>query len=131
MMVLLDYLLTGLQIRNVGVVMVKEESSQSKNSCVLELAKELKKDKWEVKANLEGWNKPSTYGSTVPDIEAKKEGCLTRICEVVTEEMFAGNRAQYQDLKNYCDEYDFHMYVVKNGQRVELNKNELSKLKEK
>jgi hypothetical protein len=36
--------------------------------------------------------------------------------------MFKGNRDHYVEVKNYCDEYDFHMYVVqKDGSRKEID----------
>lgn len=109
----------------------KKESSDSHDACVLAIAEELKKDKWEVKADLEGWGKPSLQGATVPDIEAKKPGCLTRICEVATPEMFKGNKERYIDLQNYCDEYDFHFYIVKDGKHVEVNPQDLAKVGQK
>ena len=57
----------------------------------------------------------------VPDIEAKKGG-LKRICEVVTEEMFKGDKQKYIELKNYCDEYDFHFYIIdKDGKRRQID----------
>lgn len=81
------------------------------------IASELKKDKWTVKANLEGWEKPSKLGEVHPDIEAKK-GCLTRVCEVVNEEALDVDKAELKALKTYCEEYDFHLYVIdKEGNR--------------
>jgi hypothetical protein len=38
--------------------MVKKEPEETRDACVLAIAEELKKDRWEVKANLGGWNKP-------------------------------------------------------------------------
>jgi hypothetical protein len=78
---------------------------------VKSVAEELKRDSWQVKANVEGWDKPSKKGSITPDIEAHK-GNLKKICEIVTEENFEGDKRRYQELKNYCDEYDFHMYII-------------------
>ncbi len=101
--------------------MSKKKVEESRDACVLAIAEELKKDNWKVKANLNGWNKPSKVGSIVPDVEAKKAGCLTRICQVATEEMFKGDREEYAELKNFCDEYDFHFYVIKDGKRVQID----------
>ena len=99
----------------------KGKAQDSRDVCVRAIAEELKKDKWEVNANLEGWGKPSQVGPFVPDVEAKK-GCLNRICQVVTEEMFEGNKKRYIEFKNYCDEYDFHLYVVdKDGKRRQID----------
>ncbi len=99
----------------------KLEKLPSHDACVREIADELKKDNWAVKASLEGWPKPSKIGQTIPDIEAKK-GCVTRICEVATEEMFEGDKEHYKEFKNYCDEYDFHFYVVgKDGKRQQID----------
>lgn len=109
--------------------MSKKKPVDSHDACVLEIAEELKKDKWEVNANLDGWKKPSKVGSNVPDIEAKRGGCLTRICQVATPEMFNGDKERYLELKNYCDEYDFRFYIIKDGKRVEINPNDLSKAK--
>jgi len=111
--------------------MSKKEPEKSHDACVLEIAEELKKDNWEVNANLEGWSKPSKMGPVIPDVVAKKEGCLTRICAVATPEMFNGDKKNYQDLRNYCAEYDFHFYMIKDGKRVEINPNDLLKLKQK
>ena len=91
------------------------------DSCVREIANELKKDNWVVKASLEGWEKPSKIGERVPDIVAEK-GCLKRICEVATEEMFEGDKKRYREFKNYCDEYDFHFFVVdRDGKRRQID----------
>ena len=99
----------------------KAEAQDNHDECVRAIADELKKDKWEVKANLEGWEKPAEIKGITPDIEAKK-GCLKRICEVATEEMFGGDRERYIELKNYCDEYDFHFYVIdKDGKRRQID----------
>ena len=97
------------------------------DECVESIANELKKDRWDVKANLNGWEKPSKLGELRPDIEAKKD-CLTRICEVVTDPALKKDKAQLTALKNYCDEYDFHMYVVdKSGKRKLIDPKTLEK----
>ena len=91
------------------------------DQCVRALAQELKADNWQVKANAEGYEKPSNQGNFVPDIEAKK-GCLRRICEVTDEKDFVINKTLYKEIKNYCDEYDFHLYVIdKEGKRIEID----------
>ncbi len=99
--------------------MPRKDSKDQENhdQCVSIIADELKKDKWKVKANLEGWEKPTDHGGIRPDIEAKK-GCLTRICEVVNQGTLETDKAQLTALKDYCEEYDFHVYVVdKDGKR--------------
>ena len=91
------------------------------------IANELKRDKWDVKANVEGDEKPAKIGAFTPDIEAKK-GDLRRICEVVTEKDFQGDKERYIEFKNYCDEYDFHFYVVnKDGKRRQIDPKTLGK----
>jgi predicted transcriptional regulator len=103
--------------------MVKEEADEQKrhDECVRALADELKRDKWAVKANVEGGEKPAKIGALTPDIEAEK-GCLKRICEVLTEKDFGGDKERYIEFKNYCDEYDFHFYVVdKDGKRRQID----------
>lgn len=107
--------------------MVKKGSEESHDACVLAIAEELKKDKWEVKANLEGWNKPEKVGPMVPDVVAQKKGCLTRLCQVATEEMFKGDKARYVEFKNYCDEYDYKFFIVKDGKRQEIDPRSLVK----
>jgi hypothetical protein len=89
----------------------KSEQSGTHDECVRTIAKDLKKDNWLVKANTDGWEKPSEVGGVVPDVLAHK-GCLKRICHIVSEEDFKGNKAQYRDFKNYCKEYEFHLYVI-------------------
>jgi len=101
----------------------KRKAQDSHDACVKAVADELKRDNWKVKADLEGYQKPSTIGKGyLPDVQAEKKGCLTRICEVATLEMFEGNKERYVEFKNYCDEYDFHMYVVdKDGKRMQID----------
>ena len=99
-----------------------EKQNSSHDECVREIAEEMKKDKWEVKADLPGFEKPTKIGPFLPDLEAKKKGCMSRICEVVTEEMFEGDKQRYIEVKNYCDEYDFHFYVLdKDGKRRQID----------
>jgi hypothetical protein len=108
--------------------MNKKEASKPHDACVLAIAEELKKEKWEVNANIEGYSKPAKIGPYIPDLVAKKEGCLTRICEIATEEMFDGDKDRYIEFKNYCDEYDFHFYVIdKDGTRRQVDPKNLSK----
>jgi hypothetical protein len=101
----------------------KTKPEDTHDACVKAVADELIRDNWTVKADLEGYPKPSEIGEGYrPDVQAEKKGCLTRICEVVTPEMFEGNREKYLEVKNYCDEYDFHMYVVdKDGKRKQVD----------
>jgi hypothetical protein len=101
----------------------KSKTENSHDECVRAVADELKRDNWTVKADLEGYEKPTEIGKGyLPDVKAEKKGCLTRICEVATHEMFEGNKARYVEFKNYCDEYDFHFYVVdKDGKRKQID----------
>lgn len=89
----------------------KIEESKSHDACVRTIAEDLKKDNWLVKANAEGWEKPAEIGGVVPDILAHK-GCLKRVCQIVSEKDFEGNKTQWRDFKNYCREYDFQLYVT-------------------
>ena len=99
----------------------KAEDQKSHDQCVRELASELKREKWDVRVNVEGEEKPVKIGAFTPDIEAQK-GCLRRICEVLTEKDFEGNKQRYIELKNYCDEYDFRFYLVdKDGKRRKID----------
>jgi coproporphyrinogen III oxidase len=106
----------------------KTTNEKSHDECVRELVQELKAEKWEVKANIEGAEKPFRIGNFTPDIEATKKGCLHRICQVLTEKDFKGNKEAYIEFKNYCDEYDFHFYVVdKDGKRRQIDPQTLGK----
>lgn len=99
----------------------KPEERKNHDECVREIANELRQDKWDVKANVPGEKKPTKIGAFTPDIEAKK-GCLRRICEVMTEKDFGGDKQRYIEFKNYCDEYDFHFYVIdKDGNRRKVD----------
>jgi len=110
------------------VVKKKADERKSHDECVREVAAELKQDKWDVKANVEGAEKPSKIGAFTPDIEATKKGCLRRICEVVTEKDFGGDKERYIEFKNYCDEYDFHFYIVdKDGKRRQIDPKTIGK----
>jgi len=105
----------------------KTKEEDTHDSCVSAIANELKNDKWDVKANLDGWGKPSEIEGFRPDIEAKKD-CLTRICEVVNEGSLKTDKAQLKSLKYYCEEYDFHLYVVdKYGKRRLIDPQTLGK----
>jgi hypothetical protein len=99
----------------------KTNEQKSHDECVREIADELKRDKWDVKANVEGEEKPAKIGAFTPDVEARK-GCLRRICEVLTEKDFRGDKQRYIEFRNYCDEYDFRFYVVdKDGKRRQID----------
>jgi hypothetical protein len=99
-----------------------KEKPSIHDACVREVAEEMKKDKWEVHADLPGFEKPDKIGTFTPTLTATKPGCMKRICEVVTEDMFQGDQQRYLEVKNYCDEYDFRFYVVgKDGKRKEIN----------
>jgi hypothetical protein len=105
----------------------KKKRQKSHDECVRAIADESKRDKSEVKANVEGAKKPPKIGKLTPDIEAKK-GCLKRICEVLTEKDFKGDKERYIEFKNYCDEYDFHFYIVdKDGKRIQIDPKTLGK----
>ena len=101
----------------------KSKIENSHDECVRAVAEELKRNNWSVKADLEGYEMPNEMSEGyVPDIKAEKKGCLTKICEVATPEMFEGNKARFVEFKNYCDEYDFHFYVVdKDGKRKQID----------
>jgi hypothetical protein len=102
-----------------------EENSHDK--CVRQIAEKLRTDKWKVKTTLGSRNKPDKIGKFTPDIEAEK-GCLRRFCEVLTEKDFEGDMQRYVEFKNYCDEYDFHFYIVgKNGKRQEIDPHNFGK----
>ena len=110
--------------------MVKKKAAEQKghDECVREIVDELKRDHWDVKANVEGEEKPAKIGGFTPDIEARK-GCLGRICEVLTEKDFE-DKQRYIEFKNYCDEYDFSLYVIdKNGKRRKIDPSTFGKKK--
>ena len=105
----------------------KADKQKSHDDLVSELAKEWTADKWAVKANVEGAEKPAKIGAFTPDIDAKK-GDLRRICQILTEKDFKGDKEKYIEFNNYCDEYDFHFYVVdKDGKRRQINPKTLGK----
>jgi len=99
----------------------KTSEQKSHDETVRDLAEELTRDNWVVKANVEGGEKPSRLGAFTPDIDATKGG-LRRICEVVTEKDFKDDKQAYIEFRNYCDEFDFHFFVVdKEGNRREVD----------
>jgi hypothetical protein len=111
------------------MIEIKNKNQENHDACVRAVAEELKRDNWTVKADLKGFEKPQMIGEGyLPDVQAEKKGCLTRICEVTTPEMFEGNKEKYIEFKNYCDEYDFHMYVIdKDGTRRQIDPQSLAK----
>ena len=48
------------------MVKKKPEELNNHDSCVRTIAEDLKKDNWLVKANAEGWEKPSEVGGISP-----------------------------------------------------------------
>jgi hypothetical protein len=105
----------------------KTAKQNSHDESVRAIANELKQDEWAVKANVEGVEKPSKIGAFTPDIDATKGG-LRRICQVVSEKDFKGDKQAYIEFRNYCDEYDFHFYVVdKDGKRREVDPKTIGK----
>jgi len=107
----------------------KPEGRNTHDECVRNIAEDLKKDNWLVKANTEGWERPSEIGGVIPDVTAHK-GCLKRICQIVSEKDFEGNKTQYRDFKNYCKEYAFQLYVIgKNGKLNPVDTQALTKNK--
>jgi hypothetical protein len=93
----------------------KTTKKATHDECVRTLAEDLKKEKWNVKANVEGYEKPPKIGENTPDLEAKK-GCLRRICQVISEDELKADKEQYKEFKYYCEEYDFQLYTAdKNG----------------
>ena len=62
--------------------------------------------------------KPLELGGVIPDVMAHK-GCLKRICQIVTEKDFEGDKTNYRDFKNYCKEYDFQLYVIRKNGKTE------------
>jgi hypothetical protein len=113
-----------------GTEMGKKKTNEQKqhDACVREIADQLKQENWSVKANVEGAEKPFKIGEFMPDVEASKKGCLPRICQVLTEKDFKGDKKAYIEFKNYCDEYDFHFYVVdEDGKRREVDPKTLNK----
>lgn len=101
----------------------KDSDKTSHDACVRSVAEELKRANWTVKADLEGYEKPATLEKGyLPDVQAEKKGCISRICEIATLDMFEGNMKRYLEFKNYCNEYDFHMYIVdKDGKRRQID----------
>ena len=103
--------------------MVKRKTAEKKShdESVKAIAEDLKADNWDVKTN-ESAEKPSKVGAFTPDIEATKKGGLRRFCEVLTEKDFKGDRQRFIEFRNYCDEYDFHFFVVdKDGKRRQVD----------
>jgi len=46
----------------------------------------------------------------------------------LTEKDFGGDKERYIEFKNYCDEYDFHFYVIdKDGKRRQIDPTALGK----
>ncbi len=99
----------------------KTGEQEQHDEAVRAIAKELKEDSWDVEANVDIAGKTFKIGKLTPDIIAKKGG-LRRICEVIIEKDFEGSKQAYLEFRNYCDEYDFHFYVVnKDGKRREVD----------
>ncbi len=107
----------------------KASEQEQHDKAVQAIADELKEDKWDVKASVDAAGKTFKIGKLTPDIVAEKGG-LRRVCEVVTEKDFEGDRQAYIEFRNYCDEYDFHFYVVnKDGKRREVDPKRLGRIR--
>ncbi len=106
----------------------KPPEETAREDCVRSLVSDLRQEGWNVKANLENEEKPHKVGALTPDIEATKGSCLRRICQVVMEKDFKGDKQAYIEFKNYCAEYDFHFFVVDtDGKRREIDPRKLGK----
>ena len=109
------------QIKNIAKPKAAEKQQETgiHEQCVRTIAEDLKRGNWLVKANTEGYEKPQEIHGVTPDVVAHK-GCLKQICHIVSEKDFKGDEANYRDFKNYCKEYDFHLYVVnKDGKPIQ------------
>jgi hypothetical protein len=114
---------------NLVIVMPKRKTSERErhDEAVRAIAEELKQNKWDVETNVEGFGNAFKIGKLTPDIVARKGG-LRRVCEVVTQKDFEGDRQAYIEFRNYCDEYDFHFYVVdEEGKRREVDPKAIGK----
>jgi hypothetical protein len=78
------------------------ESQRLHDHLVEQIARDLKQDYWNVKADLEGWKHPTPIHHIVPDIEATSYDIL-QICEVETEDTVEQDRPQWLMFKQYCD----------------------------
>jgi hypothetical protein len=108
--------------------MVKKKATKqkSRNESVHEPSENVKNRKI-AKSNIENAEKPAEASAPSPDIGALK-GNLHKICKIVTEKDFKGDKQAYTEFKNYCDEYDFHLYVVdKDGKRKEFDPKTIAK----
>ncbi len=70
----------------------KAKTPDSHDACVREIAEELKKDKWEVKAESGRLGKALPDQRKISSRHRSQKGCFSRICEVATEEMFRATR---------------------------------------
>ena len=63
---------------------------------VKQIVRQLEKEDWKVKADLEGHNKPDSIGKEgyIPDIQAEKKGS-TRIIEVETNDTLEKDKNQH------------------------------------
>ena len=86
--------------------MARSKRSQSKhNTTVKKLAKQYKQKGYNVKADIEGWEKPDTIRGVRPDIIAQKSGHKT-VVEVETKDSVDSKRnlQQQKAFKNWSSD---------------------------
>jgi hypothetical protein len=105
----------------------KKTREKNYDDFVREITGELKRDKLDERANIASEEKQAKIGELTNVVDAKQSS-LRRICEILTEKDFGGDKQRYIEFKNYCDEYDFSFYKLdKNGKRFKIDPATLGK----
>ena len=87
-------------------------------------AEEWKRDGYKVKANLNGWDRPSKIEGLVPDLRGKR-GETIRIGKVETEDGLETNRVQWEKFKGYAEKNDnvsFRLFLISEDGDCKLHK---------
>lgn len=71
---------------------------------VKKTAQYYKSQKYKVKADIKGFNKPKPINGRRPDVVAKKGG-KTKIIEIETRESLEKDRSQQKTFQNYADKH--------------------------
>jgi hypothetical protein len=87
-------------------------------------AEEWKRDGYKVKANLNGWDRPSKIEGLVPDLRGKR-GDKILIGNVETEDGLKINRERWETFKGYAEKNDnvsFRLFLISENGKCKLHK---------
>ena len=87
-------------------------------------AEEWKREGYSVKANLNGWSRPSRIEGLIPDLRGKRGDSII-IGTIETEDSIEEKRGEWEKFKSYAENKDnvsFRLYIASEGGGCRLHK---------